>query len=54
MLSQGGVIFVEDLNSVNGTAVNGVKLTFGAPAVPLHPGDKLTIGEVELLFKVAR
>ena len=54
LLLQGGVIFVEDLNSVNGTAVNGVKLTVGAPAVPLHLGDKLTIGEVELLFKVAR
>lgn len=52
--SRGGTIYVEDRNSGNGTKVNGRELTVGAPPVPLQPGDKLTLGEVDLIFEVTR
>lgn len=38
--------FVEDLNSTNGTYVNGRLITHHA----LHPGDEITIGEYSILF----
>ena len=45
---------VEDLGSLNGTIVNGaVKLEPGHP-VELKPGDTISIGRVQLLFKPAR
>jgi len=43
---------VEDRNSGNGTMVNGRQLAVGQPAVPLQPGDKLTLGEVDLIFEI--
>jgi S1-C subfamily serine protease len=52
--SRGGIIHVEDRNSGNGTKVNGRELSVGAPPVPLQPGDKLTLGEVDLMFEVTR
>ena len=48
----GGNVLVEDRNSGNGTTVNGRELKVGQPAVPLRPGDKLTLGEVDLMFEI--
>jgi hypothetical protein len=52
LLLSGGMIHVEDRNSGNGTRINGQDLQVGQPAVPLRPGDNLTLGEVELMFDV--
>ena len=49
---QGGSIHVEDRNSGNGTKVNGRELTVGAAPTPLRSGDKLTLGEVDLVFEI--
>jgi hypothetical protein len=48
----GSSILVEDRNSGNGTKINGREISVGAPPVPLNPGDKLTLGEVDLIFEV--
>jgi hypothetical protein len=48
----GTSVQVEDRNSGNGTKVNGRELAVGQPAVPLSPGDKLTLGEVDLIFEI--
>jgi hypothetical protein len=50
----GGAIHVEDRNSGNGTKVNGREILIGSPPVALQPGDKLTLGEVDLMFEVTR
>lgn len=52
--SRGGTIHVEDRNSGNGTKVNGREIVIGSPPVALQPGDKLTLGEVDLMFEVTR
>jgi hypothetical protein len=49
-----GTIWVEDRNSGNGTQVNRRELTLGAAAVPLKAGDRLKLGEVELIFDILR
>ncbi|MBI3199574.1 MAG: adenylate/guanylate cyclase domain-containing protein [Rhodospirillales bacterium] len=46
----GEALQVEDLGSTNGSAVNGTALSAGAP-VALHAGNKLRIGDVELLVR---
>jgi len=46
----GEALQVEDLSSTNGSAVNGAALSAGAP-VALHAGNKLRIGDVELLVR---
>jgi hypothetical protein len=46
----GEALQVEDFGSTNGTMVNGTALRAGAP-VPLHAGNKLRIGDVELLVR---
>ena len=43
---------IEDLGSTNGTAVNGTVLRAGEPAA-LHAGNKLRLGDVELLVRQA-
>ena len=43
----GGVLVVEDLNSLNGTLVDGMELEPFAPR-RLGPGQTLTLGAVEL------
>ena len=48
----GHSVQVEDRNSGNGTKVNGREIGVGQPAVPLNPGDKLTLGEVDLIFEI--
>jgi phosphoserine phosphatase RsbU/P len=39
---------VRDCGSVNGTMLNGSKLT---SAVPLRPGDRITLGDTEVVFE---
>lgn len=45
---EGGAIMVEDLNSTNGTLVNGQRIT--GPHV-LSPGDRITLGRTTLQFE---
>src|SRR5581483_5567167 len=42
-----GQWFVRDCGSVNGTLVNGVKI---ADPVPLRPGDRIALGDSEVVF----
>ena len=44
---EGGAVAVEDLNSLNGTWVNGVRIHPGQRR-PLKPGDVLQIGTVQM------
>jgi FHA domain-containing protein len=46
---QGNVVVVEDLGSTNGTYLNEELLE---TARPLHPGDRLRIGDSEFAFEV--
>lgn len=46
---QDGFHYVEDLNSKNGTYLNGDRITSGEPVL-LKDGDKLKIGHMEFLF----
>jgi class 3 adenylate cyclase len=46
----GDALQVEDLGSTNGTAIGGKALGAGAPVV-LHAGNKLRLGDVELLVR---
>ena len=52
LILQGNTVQVEDRNSGNGTKVNGCDLIVGTPAIPLRNGDKLTLGEVDLMFEI--
>jgi hypothetical protein len=45
---QGDVMVVEDLGSTNGTYLNGEQLS--GPQ-PLHPGDRIRIGDSEFTFE---
>ncbi len=49
IFEQGGILAVEDLGSTNGTYLNEELLE--SPR-PLHPGDRLRIGDSELSFEV--
>src|SRR5260370_483682 len=46
----GEALQVEDLGSTNGTAVGGKALRAGEPVV-LHAGNKLRLGDVDLLVR---
>jgi hypothetical protein len=46
---QGGIVVIEDLGSTNGTYLNEELLD--GPR-PLHPGDRVRIGDSELTFEV--
>jgi hypothetical protein len=48
LVRQGGVIVVEDLGSTNGTYLNEELL--GGPQ-PLHPGDRVRIGDSEFTYE---
>jgi S1-C subfamily serine protease len=52
LITHGSSIQVEDRNSGNGTKVNGREIPVGSPPIPLNQGDKLTLGEVDLIFEV--
>jgi hypothetical protein len=47
ILRQGEVLVIEDLDSTNGTYLNGERL--GGPQ-PLHPGDRIRIGDNEFCY----
>ena len=47
-----GIVAVEDLNSLNGTWVNGVRIHPGQRR-PLKPGDVLQIGTVQMKLVIA-
>lgn len=47
--AQDGLFWIEDLNSRGGTRVNGEKIT---EATKLNSGDKIRLGEVELVFLI--
>jgi pSer/pThr/pTyr-binding forkhead associated (FHA) protein len=49
----GSELRIEDRNSGNGTVVNGRKLIVGTPPVPLRHGDRISLGEVDLVFESA-
>jgi pSer/pThr/pTyr-binding forkhead associated (FHA) protein len=46
---QGNIVVIEDLDSTNGTYLNEELLQ---TARPLHPGDRVRIGDSELTFEV--
>jgi FHA domain len=48
LVPQGDVIVLEDLGSTNGTYLNGESLH---GAQPLHPGDRIRIGDSEFVFE---
>jgi len=47
---QDGVLHVEDLDSVNGTYLNGVRVS---GRQPVRPGDRLDIGPIQFLVEYA-
>ncbi len=47
---QGNQYVIEDMNSTNGTFVNGVQIT--TPQI-LNPGDSIGIGQTALVFQMA-
>jgi pSer/pThr/pTyr-binding forkhead associated (FHA) protein len=48
LIAHGGQMVIEDLGSTNGTYLNGEPLT--GPQ-PLHPGDRIRIGDSEFSFE---
>jgi len=42
--------YLEDLDSANGTLVNGVRIT----RVPVYPGDEIQLGKFKLVFQITR
>ena len=48
LVPHGDVIVLEDLGSTNGTYLNGESLH---GAQPLHPGDRIRIGDSEFVFE---
>lgn len=51
--AQSGMIYIEDLNTVNGTFLNRQKLIPGQPAL-LKNGDELRLGKLILLFTISQ
>ena len=49
LLLQGGQIFIEDLDSVNGTVLNKVKLQANKPQLLQH-GDEVRFGKMVLIY----
>ena len=46
---KGGDLFAEDLNSANGTAINGERLGSSPGGVVVRPGDRIKVGEVDFV-----
>jgi predicted nucleic acid-binding Zn ribbon protein len=51
LIREGNAWFVVDLNSTNGTFVNGTELQANTRA-PLSDGDRLTLGELEIIVHI--
>ena len=49
--AQGNFFLVEEVGALNGTFVNGTRLTTGRPT-PLKDGDCLGLGTVNLIFRL--
>ena len=49
LILQGGQVYVEDLDSVNGTAVNKQRLSSRQPH-PLNDGDELRLGKMVMIY----
>lgn len=49
--SQDGVVFVNDLNSSNGTFLNGRRVT---EAIEVRPGDEIDVGTTRILVRSVR
>ncbi len=49
----GNALFVEDLNSTNGTRINGFRIDAGRP-YRLHNGDELEFGRLRLSLRLVR
>jgi hypothetical protein len=47
----GSFSVIEDVGTMNGTFVNGVRLTAGR-GVPLNPGDSVTFGTIQCRFEI--
>ncbi len=50
----GDSYYVEDLNSKNGTWVQGMALEEGEPMMQIKHGDRIKIGDIFLRFAFAR
>ena len=50
---KGGDLFAEDLNSANGTTINGGRLGDNPGGMPLRPGDRIKVGEVDFVYDQA-
>jgi hypothetical protein len=48
VIRQGGIVVIEDMGSTNGTYLNEELL--GGPQ-PLHPGDRVRIGDSEFVYQ---
>ena len=49
---QNGQVFLEDLDSVNGTALNRQRLAPHQPS-PVKDGDEIRLGKLVLLYSAA-
>jgi hypothetical protein len=47
IVRSGRQVEIEDLNSINGTFVNGMRVTTS----PLRPGDKIRIADIDLVYE---
>src|SRR6266850_3177667 len=52
VLAEGAFLLSEEVGALNGTFVNGQRLSSGAPS-PIVSGDKVGLGMVTLVFKTA-
>jgi pSer/pThr/pTyr-binding forkhead associated (FHA) protein len=52
IVGHGGLHFIEDLGSTNGTDFNGVRLRAGQK-IPLQPGDRINFGQTEFVYVLA-
>jgi pSer/pThr/pTyr-binding forkhead associated (FHA) protein len=48
-----GALFVEDLNSTNGTRINGYQIDAGKQYI-LHNGDEVEFGSLRLMVRLVR
>jgi pSer/pThr/pTyr-binding forkhead associated (FHA) protein len=49
IVGHGGLHFIEDLGSTNGTGFNGARLRVGQK-IPLQPGDRINFGQTEFVY----
>jgi pSer/pThr/pTyr-binding forkhead associated (FHA) protein len=49
LILQGGQVFIEDLDSVNGTVLNRQKIAPRQPQ-PINDGDEIRLGKMVLIF----